>query len=72
MKASPKLLLIVALLHLISLGVFAQSGTPEKGPPVGQKLPAFSARDQFGHDQTLASLTGKKGLVLLFFRSADW
>jgi hypothetical protein len=42
------------------------------GLGVGQKAPAFSARDQFGHEQSLASLKGPKGTVLLFFRSADW
>ena len=42
------------------------------GLPVGQKAPAFSLRDQFGHDQTLESLKGPRGTVLLFFRSADW
>ncbi len=42
------------------------------GLAVGQKAPAFSARDQFGHTQTLESLKGAKGTVLLFFRSADW
>ena len=42
------------------------------GLGVGQKAPAFSARDQFGHEQNLATLKGPKGTVLLFFRSADW
>ena len=42
------------------------------GLAVGQKAPAFSARDQFGAQQTLATLKGPKGTVLLFFRSADW
>ena len=42
------------------------------GLPVGQKAPAFSARDQFGREQTLESLKGSRGTVLLFFRSADW
>lgn len=42
------------------------------GLPVGQKAPAFSARDQFGAQQTLDSLKGPNGTVLLFFRSADW
>ena len=42
------------------------------GLAVGQKAPAFSARDQFGRVQTLESLKGKNGTVLLFFRSADW
>jgi peroxiredoxin len=42
------------------------------GLAVGRKAPAFSLRDQFGHLQTLNSLKGAKGTVLLFFSSADW
>ena len=42
------------------------------GLAVGQKAPAFSARDQLGQTQTLDSLKGPNGTVLLFFRSADW
>jgi hypothetical protein len=42
------------------------------GLGIGQKAPAFSTRDQFGHEQSLATLKGPKGTVLLFFRSADW
>jgi peroxiredoxin len=42
------------------------------GLDVGQKAPAFSARDQFGREQTLETLKGPKGTVLLFYRSADW
>jgi peroxiredoxin len=42
------------------------------GLAVGQKAPAFSIRDQFGRVQTLDTLKGPKGTVLLFFRSADW
>src|SRR5260221_11069567 len=42
------------------------------GLDVGQKAPAFSARDQSGREQTLDTLKGAKGTVLLFYRSADW
>ncbi len=42
------------------------------GLAVGQKAPDFSARDQFGQQQTLETLKGLKGTILLFFRSADW
>ena len=42
------------------------------GLAVGQKAPAFSLHDEFGHVQTLDTLKGTKGTVLLFFRSADW
>jgi hypothetical protein len=42
------------------------------GLAVGKKAPAFSVRDQFGRVQTLDTLKGPNGTVLLFFRSADW
>jgi hypothetical protein len=42
------------------------------GLAVGQKAPAFAARDQFGHEQSNETLKGSNGTVLLFFRSADW
>ena len=42
------------------------------GPQIGAKAPAFTARDQFGHEQTNEKLKGPNGTVLLFFRSADW
>ena len=34
--------------------------------------PEFKVHDQFGNTQSISSLMGPKGLVLLFFRSADW
>jgi hypothetical protein len=42
------------------------------GPEVGQQVPVFSAQDQDGRTQTLKSLIGPKGAMLVFFRSADW
>lgn len=50
----------------------AQVPGTKTGPEVGQKTPAFEARDQNGKTQTLATLRGPKGLMLLFVRSADW
>ncbi|HXP82050.1 MAG TPA: peroxiredoxin family protein [Verrucomicrobiae bacterium] len=54
-------------IHVASLQMFS-----EVGLRAGQKAPAFSARDQFGKTQTLETLRGSKGTVLLFYRSADW
>jgi hypothetical protein len=54
-------------IHLTSLKLHTAIGLA-----VGQKAPAFSAPDQFGRQQTLETLKGPKGTVLLFFRSADW
>jgi len=42
------------------------------GPQVGSRVPDFNLRDQDGQWQTLASLRGPKGLMLVFYRSADW
>jgi peroxiredoxin len=42
------------------------------GLAVGEKSPDFSVRDQLDRTQTLETLKGTNGTVLLFFRSADW
>ena len=50
----------------------AQAPGTKTGPEIGQKAPAFEARDQNGQLQSLATLRGPKGLLLVFVRSADW
>jgi hypothetical protein len=53
-------------------------GTPppvpldQRGLAVGEHIPPIDAVDQFGRRQTLRTLSGPNGLVLLFVRSADW
>ena len=42
------------------------------GPQIGDRVPDFTLRDQRGQERTLASLLGRNGLMLVFFRSADW
>ena len=42
------------------------------GPKVGTRAQEFSGVDQFGKTQTLQSLLGPDGLMLVFYRSADW
>jgi cytochrome oxidase Cu insertion factor (SCO1/SenC/PrrC family) len=42
------------------------------GPQIGTRAPDFTLLDQQGQSRTLASLMGPKGLMLVFFRSADW
>jgi cytochrome oxidase Cu insertion factor (SCO1/SenC/PrrC family) len=42
------------------------------GPQVGERVPDFRLTDQNGTQQTLQSLTGRRGLMLVFIRSADW
>ena len=42
------------------------------GPEAGSAIPAFEAVDQAGETRAFKDLTGENGLLLLFFRSADW
>lgn len=42
------------------------------GPQAGDHVPDFTLLDQNGRSRTLTSLMGPKGLMLVFFRSADW
>jgi len=42
------------------------------GPRVGARVPDFTLEDQHGQPRTLTSLLGPRGLMLVFFRSADW
>src|SRR5436190_18628804 len=42
------------------------------GPQVGTRVPDFTLTDQNSKTRTLQSLMGPKGLMLLFYRSADW
>ncbi len=42
------------------------------GPAMGQKVPDFQLPDQNGHLQSLESILGPKGALLVFYRSADW
>jgi peroxiredoxin len=42
------------------------------GPQVGSRVPDFTLVDQQGQSRSLASLMGPRGLMLVFYRSADW
>jgi cytochrome oxidase Cu insertion factor (SCO1/SenC/PrrC family) len=39
---------------------------------VGTHVPSFSVIDQFGKVRDFANLTGPKGLVFFFYKSAEW
>jgi peroxiredoxin len=49
------------------------SAAEDLGPPVGTKAPDIGMRlDQTGKPRGLNEVMGPNGLVLMFFRSADW
>jgi hypothetical protein len=70
----------VVVLLALSAGIpaFPQAAAPERidlskrGPQVGETVPDFSLKDQFGKTWTRQSLLGPKGAMLVFIRSADW
>jgi peroxiredoxin len=64
---------VLALIVLVTGSVCFRASAEELGPPVGTRAPDIGTRlDQTGKPRTLADLMGKNGLVLFFFRSADW
>jgi len=61
---------IAALLSLLPIAVCAAAW--DVGPPVGAKVPVLHATDLKGAPVSVRELSGKNGLVLVFFRSAKW
>lgn len=68
----PWLPLLLAMTQLPAPAVQPAPDLDTLGPRVGDTLPAFSLVDQDGKTRDFASLGGPNGLVLVFFRSADW
>jgi hypothetical protein len=62
----------LVVLLLVSSLCFSQTIPFDVGVKVGQRIPRFALTDQQGGTREFASLKGSQGLVLLFFRSADW
>jgi hypothetical protein len=60
------------LFPLLFAGALLAAEKVPTGPNPGSTIPAFSAVDQTGRTRQLGDLTGPKGLMLVFFRSADW
>lgn len=65
-------MLALVITALTAMAPQAPADPSTLGPAVGEKLPRFEARDQEGRLRDFDSLKGANGLVLVFFRSADW
>ena len=44
----------------------------QTSPAIGTRVPDFQTVYQNGASQTLGSILGPQGALLVFFRSADW
>jgi peroxiredoxin Q/BCP len=66
----------LSFLFVVALAAQLAAQTPvdtsKIGPQVGTAAPAFSGPDQDGVTRSLAQAAGRKGTMLVFFRSADW
>jgi peroxiredoxin len=75
-----KLFFLVVAVTAMAMPSLAGQSTPAKvhidvsklGPQVGDRVPGFSLEDQNGKTQTLQSIMGPRGAVLVFVRSTDW
>ena len=77
MRLVRRFLLLSALTVLVALPVHAQGtrtqiDVSKLGPQVGERVPDFKLVDQTGTVQTLQSIMGRRGAMLVFVRSADW
>ena len=62
-----------ALIVLISSWVVAEMPkVKEIGIELDQKVPPLVVLDTLGQARNIESLSGEKGLILVFYRSADW
>ena len=64
--------LLPALWLVTSLAAQAPIDTSTIGPQVGAVAPPFDGVDQDGVSRSLRSVAGRKGTMLVFFRSSDW
>jgi hypothetical protein len=65
----------VALAFAFTASVLVRAQMPDLsavGPKIGTAAHDFAGVDQLGRAQTLQTLMGRDGLMLVFFRSADW
>ena len=76
MKRNVHLLFVTMVVTVFSSAVIAQErqaiDIAALGPQVGDQVPDFSLPDQFGEIQTLQSIMGEQGAMIVFHRSANW
>ncbi len=61
-----------SILFVLVCALAAQNQTRPVPLKVGERIPEFRAVDQYGKERRFGDLVGPKGLVLFFYKSADW
>ena len=63
---------ILLSLTFFSIASVAKSVSIDVGPTLGDKAPSLTVIDKNKATVSIDDLTAEKGLIILFFRSADW
>jgi len=64
---------LAGMLAVLLFCLSPANSAEDLGPAIGTKAPDIGVRlDQLGKPHQLSDLMGKNGLVLFFYRSADW
>ena len=71
-KLTKFVLSIILSLSFLMTPAVAQAVSIDVGPSVGAKAPALHVIDKNQQAGSIADLSAEKGLIVLFFRSADW
>jgi peroxiredoxin len=64
-------LILFSIVLVLTQNAWATKNIPV-GPKIGDMAPVISVMNNQNQATTLNSLMGEKGLILVFFRSADW
>jgi peroxiredoxin len=60
------------LIHALIAPIILMAAPAVAIPAVGEPAPAVAGTDSTGKARTLKQVAGKKGTVLMFFRSVEW
>ena len=63
---------VFGLLMALSPGCYTSDCAEKWGPEVGTSSPILDPPDHRGITQSLSTLAGENGLLLIFNRSVDW
>ncbi|MFQ3346814.1 MAG: hypothetical protein ACI8RT_000547 [Candidatus Azotimanducaceae bacterium] len=73
LKASSSMGVVLFLgISSMSQSALADNYQNTWGPEVGSQIALLAAKDQNGDAQKLQDLTGSKGVLVFYNRSADW
>ncbi len=64
--------LLLAAPYILAFALAAQNQARPVPLKVGDHVPDFRAVNQYGKERGFGDLVGPKGLVLFFYKSADW